>query len=297
MRPSAAFRLPPFSGDDPDLWLTQVQSACRVAGITDDTVKFDLLVANLPLEVARQVRDVIVATPPDYTALTTALRTRLAQSRAARLAALLKHTHLGDQRPSQLLLKMHSELGGEPHDSALLRTLFLQRLPQSATAALALLPEDTSLNQLAAAADRFLEASGPGVLASLTPAAAPPPPPPPSSASAGPGDISSLREAVESLTAQVHRLQADIDDRSRADRRNDSFHRHRRGFRSQSRPWRQQQQQHQAAAPPHQRRPSPPSQQQTEDRPPDVCFYHRRFGAAARRCNPPCSWRSGNDTA
>ena len=61
-RAHAAFRLPPFSAEDPALWLAQVECACRVAGIADSSVKFDLLVANLPTDVARQVRDVITAT-------------------------------------------------------------------------------------------------------------------------------------------------------------------------------------------------------------------------------------------
>ncbi|KAF0307983.1 Transposable element P transposase [Amphibalanus amphitrite] len=92
---------------------------------------------------------------------------RLAQSRAARLSALLCNTQLGDQKPTQLLLRMRSELGEEAQDSELLRTLFLQRLPRAATAALSLLPEDTSLSQLAAAADRYLEATGSHELAAM----------------------------------------------------------------------------------------------------------------------------------
>lgn len=26
----------------------------------------------------------------------------------------------------------------------------------------------------------------------------------------------------------------------------------------------------------------------------DLCYFHRRFGKAARQCRPPCSWKSGN---
>lgn len=29
----------------------------------------------------------------------------------------------------------------------------------------------------------------------------------------------------------------------------------------------------------------------------DWCYFHRRFGAEARRCRSPCSWRQGNDQA
>ncbi|KAF0292824.1 hypothetical protein FJT64_009252 [Amphibalanus amphitrite] len=188
-----AFRLPPFSAEDPALWLAQVECACRVAGIADSSVKFDLLVANLPTDVARQVRDVITATPASYTALTSALQARLAQSRAARLSALLRNTQLGDQKPTQLLLRMRSELGEEAQDSALLRTLFLQRLPRAATAALSLLPEDTSLSHLAAAADRYLEATGPHELATVQLTDP--------TACATAGDVPTLHSTVASLTA------------------------------------------------------------------------------------------------
>ena len=161
-RPFAAFRLPPFSANEAELWLTQVESACQVSGIVDDTVKFHLLAANLPLDVAAQVRDVVTAKPPSYSALKEALKDRLTQSKAVRLSELLRNQQLGDQRPTQLLLRMRSELGAAgdaTQDSQLLRTLFLQRLPQSARAALSLLPEDTPLDQLATAADRFLASS------------------------------------------------------------------------------------------------------------------------------------------
>ena len=275
-RAHAAFRLPPFSAEDPALWLAQVECACRVAGIADSSVKFDLLVANLPTDVARQVRDVITATPADYTALTSALQARLVQSRAARLSALLRNTQLGDQKPTQLLLRMRSELGEEAQDSALLRTLFLQRLPRAATAALSLLPEDTSLSQLATAAHRYLEATGSHELAAMQLTG--------STASATAGDVPTLHSTVASLTAAVQRLEMALGDRSRAASRDRDggavSDRYRR--RSRSRGRRQQPQQLQQ-----------PQQQQQKQ----LCFFHRRFGAAARKCAEPCSWSPLNETA
>ena len=43
------------------LWLAQVDCACRVAGIDDHAVKFDLVAANLPQSVVLQMRDVVTA--------------------------------------------------------------------------------------------------------------------------------------------------------------------------------------------------------------------------------------------
>ena len=278
-RPYAAFRLPPFSADETELWLAQVECACRVSGIDDNEVKFNLLAANLPLEVAAQVRDVVTSQPPDYNALKEALKNRLTQSRAARLSELLRNQQLGDQRPTQLLLRMRTELsatGDVPQGSQLLRTLFLQRLPQSARAALSLLAEDTPLDQLAMAADRFMASSSPAVISALGTSAAPAAGPP-ATAAVGPADggtIAALCTMVASLTASVNRLEA----RSR-DREPDAGHA-RRAWRprSRSRPARQQ-------------------RERQQPQPDTLCFYHYRFGADAHNCEPPCSWPAGNDRA
>ncbi|KAF0287207.1 hypothetical protein FJT64_014390 [Amphibalanus amphitrite] len=73
---------------------------------------------------------------------------------------------------------MQHMLGNSRDDTGLLRTLFLQRLPQTTRAALALLPESTGIDDLASAADRFQEASQGAVVAAAVapPAAAVAPP-------------------------------------------------------------------------------------------------------------------------
>ena len=276
-RPFAAFRLPPFSANEAELWLTQVESACQVSGIVDDTVKFHLLAANLPLDVAAQVRDVVTAKPPSYSALKEALKDRLTQSRAVRLSELLRNQQLGDQRPTQLLLRMRSELGAAgdaTQDSQLLRTLFLQRLPQSARAALSLLPEDTPLDQLAMAADRFLASSTASISAVDASASAMAP-----YATAAPpadGTMAALCSMVASLTAAVSRLETGF----RAREQEPDDRRARRAWRPRSR----------SRSGRHQRE----RQQHQQD---TLCYYHYRFGSDAHNSESPCSWRSGNETA
>ena len=290
-RPFASFRLPAYAPEEAELWLVQVECAFAVAGITDDHDKFRLLVANLPVHVASQVRDVITAETGSFSELKGALSTRLAQSRASRLEALLRDHQLGDRRPAQLLRSMQHMLGSAGHDLGLLRTLFLQRLPPTTRAALALLPEDTGIDDLASAADRFQEASGgAAVTAVCTPtagvaAACGPPagpgvtlaPPASAVAAAGPPAAcgcgnSGMAAAVTALTAAVARIEA-VFQRGGADAP-------RRG-RSRSRP----------------RRPAPASSgsSQPASVTPDegYCWYHQKYGAEAHRCRPPCSW-SGN---
>ncbi|KAF0305496.1 hypothetical protein FJT64_022872 [Amphibalanus amphitrite] len=272
-RPVASLRLPPFSMEETELWLSQVECALGVAGITDDLTRYQVLVVNLPTEVAIQVRDVISSPSPSYTALTTALRDRLAQSRASRLEALLRHQQLGDQRPSELLRRMQGELamaGVAPADNGLLRTLYKQRLPQSARAALSLLPEDIPLADLASAADRFMEANAAAAPAPSVCTVQQPQLPVPNQSA-----LDQLTASVAALTAAVGQMRTDME-AMRHDRR------HHRG-RSNSRQFR-------TRSPSAQR-----SRQQSQ-----LCYFHQRFGAAARKCAEPCSWtpaQQGNGQA
>ena len=301
-RPVASLRLPPFSSEETELWLSQVECALGVAGVTDDLTRYQVLVVNLPTEVAVQVRDVIGGPSPSYAALTTALRDRLAQSKASRLEALLRHQQLGDQRPSELLRRMQGELamaGITPAEDGLLRTLYKQRLPQPARAALSLLPEATPLADLASAADRFLEASaaapsqpsypaasqpvyavqsaaaaGPSALPLLSQPAYAPPSAPTTTAQPSQSALDQLTASVAALTAAVGQMRSDMEGMRQEHMRSRS-----RG-RSVTRQGRQQQQRS-------------PSRSR-------FCYYHQRFGAAARKCAEPCSWQQqqpGNDLA
>ena len=275
----ATFRLPHFTPDEPDLWLVQVQCAFDVSGVHSDELRFKLLVANLPAGIAAQVKDVI-RTTRSFTALSTALQTRLAQSRAERLQSLLSRQQLGDQKPTLLLRSMRNELsaaGDAPADTELFRTLFQQRLPQSVRAALALLPADSSLDTLAQAADRYLDATGPEQRVAAV-AAAQPAPPPPAAAPPAPG-ATGLEYVVATLVAKMEQLEA-------SNRRlQDAIHQGRSQGRSQSR-------RRQSSRP---RRPQTPARAQspahTGQR---LCWYHEQFGAEARRCTPPCTWSAEN---
>ena len=273
-RPVASLRLPPLSTEETELWLSQVECALGVAGITDDLTRYQVLVVNLPTEVAVQVGDVISNPAPSYASLTAALRDRLAQSRASRLEALLRHQQLGDQRPSELLRRMQGELamaGVLPADNGLLRTLYKQRLPKAARAALSLLPEDIPLPELAAAADRFMEAttSTQGQALSVSAVQAPPP---------NQSAPDQLTASVAALTAAIGQMQTDLTSMRQVQYHQDQQHRYRgrsssRFSRARSSSQRRGQQQQ-------------PQQQQ------QLCFYHLKFGAAARKCSDPCSWIS-----
>ena len=279
-RPQASFRLPAFSPEDAELWLLQVDSAFAVSGIKDAKTKFKLLVANLPMTVASQVRDIIVTKPGKFKALCEALQERLAHSRASRLEALLRHELLGDRTPFQLLRSMSRELtsaGDVPADSNLLRMLFRQRLPQSTRAAISLLPDSTPLDDLAAAADRFLEESRPSqgsistVSASVEPSSASG-----RTASREPEEPSMVA-AIASLTAMVIRLEAS----------------HKRLEERVSRP----RSRSASATRGRFHRSSSSHSRYRDESLSRYCWCHETFGARARKCSEPCAWEAENRQA
>ena len=168
---------------------------------------------------------------------------------------------------------MRNELaaaGNAPVDTELFRTLFQQRLPQPVRAALALLPTDSTLDVLAEAADRYMDASGPDPRISAVTAPPPPAAPPAASAPAPSG----LEAVVTTLVAKMEQLEASNQ------RLENTFRRDR------------------ARSPSRRRQPSRPSRPPTPARPSaardNVCWYHQKFGVRARRCEPPCSWEAEN---
>ncbi|KAF0307740.1 hypothetical protein FJT64_020914 [Amphibalanus amphitrite] len=160
---------------------------------------------------------------------------------------------------------MQHMLGNSRDDTGLLRTLFLQRLPQTTRAALALLPESTGIDDLASAADRFQEASQGAVVAAAVA------PPASHSCNCQQSAGTDLTAAVAALTATVARMEASYKS-LRADARR----------RSRSRPA---------------RRPATPGTgtARADTRQPPatdgLCWYHERFGADAHQCRQPCSWQ------
>ena len=245
--------------------------------------RYQVLASSLPTNVAAQVRDVITCPAPTYSRLTSALRERLAHSRSSRLEALLRNQQLGDQRPSQLLRRMQGELtaaGDSPADSGLLRTLFLQRLPQGVTATLSLLPENTALDELASSADRIMEASRPAIYPAAVSAIQPtqllPAPAPAPAAHA-----TDLLATVASLTATVSELQMEVR-AMRQERTHDRPQQSCNRCRSQSR---------------GRQRWSRPDRSPSRPRD-ELCYFHHRSGAQAKKCRSPCSWMAptGNET-
>lgn len=126
-------KIPPFWRDDPETWFAQVEATFRVANCRTDRTKADYLVSGLESEVVKHIRDIIIRDPPPenlYESLKERILATFSTSAEARLRQLLKGQALGDQKPSHLLNYMR-QLNGGRCSNAVLKSLFLEQLPQT----------------------------------------------------------------------------------------------------------------------------------------------------------------------
>ncbi|KAG7176397.1 uncharacterized protein LOC121878083 [Homarus americanus] len=238
--------------------------------------------------VAMEVRDILTAPPTEepFQKLCMALRSRLGALSRQRMQQLLRDKFLGDHKPSQLLRSLRhllSTTGTTSED--LLRPLFLHCLPANVQAALSIFPENTSLDVIAESADRFMETSSSMTVSvsSVTPA-------PQTSPTLAP-DYSLLspqtKENRQPVTVPTYLLDALIGALNSVQiaSRPPCECRHHPDSHSGNSKQRHQQ---------RSRSPSPAGGR-SSGQSNNLCFYHRRFGDRALRCQMPCSW-SGNES-
>lgn len=151
-----AIKPPPFWRSSPQFWFNRLEAQFELARIVDQRTKFNYVLSVLDGEIIQVVSDIIRnphANEP-YDVLKTNLISRLSISETAKLSQLLGDLNLGDRQPSQFLREMR-DLGGDKVSEELLRSLWLQRLPDNMQAILACNPG--SLTELAKCADKIAE--------------------------------------------------------------------------------------------------------------------------------------------
>ena len=259
---AVSLKLPPYWPNDPAVWFAQVEAQFLTRNITAQDTKFAYVVSTLGQDIAQEIRDLIIAPPTDqqYDKLKTELIKRTALSDKARLNQLLMTETLGDRKPSQLLRKMRQLLGDRPLEDGILRQLFLQRLPTNVQLILASTSDTVSTDDLASLADKILEVAPPQhSIAAITAK------PAQNAATTTKNEIQDLRNQLATLTTQlqsvVNQLQiSPPQSRSRG------------------------------RSPTPARSPSRPRSGATPPTTHAYCWYHFRFGASARKCNPPCAF-------
>ncbi|GFS31850.1 transposon Tf2-11 polyprotein, partial [Nephila pilipes] len=122
---------------------------------SQDATKYNIVVAALDENVLDFVVD-ILSNPPEnekYNTLKKALLNRLTDTEESRLKKLLTDLELGDKSPSDLLSQMKS-LAGNSISDEIIKSLWLQRLPQQ-TQAILTISNDT-LDKIAEMADKII---------------------------------------------------------------------------------------------------------------------------------------------
>ncbi|PNF21359.1 hypothetical protein B7P43_G17730, partial [Cryptotermes secundus] len=230
-----------------------------------EQTKFCYVISQLDQRYASEVEDVITS-PPErgpYTLLRTELVRRLSPSPEQRIRQLLTVEEIGDRKPSQFLRYLKS-LAPDVSENVI-RIVWTSRLPRNVQSFLAG-QNESNLEAAALCADRISEVEVRPALASVD----------------GPTDIGALRQEIADLSRQVAALSTG-QDRLRAGFKNlDTTPRDRGSSPKGSRPAF------------NNRRPGSRSPSRG-DATSSICWYHRRFGALAQNCTPPCTYsQQGN---
>ena len=255
---AVSLKLPPYWPNDPMVWFAQVEAQFLTHSIISQTTKYNYVIASLQPEIAQEVRDVIINPPVNqpYDQLKAELIRRTSASEQRRFHQLLISEELGDKRPSKLLRKMQQLLGDTRLEDRIFRQLSLQRLPTIVRQVLASSPDTVSIEKLATIADQILEVATPSMpIAAISSGI-------PSSPS---NEIADLRQQISTLTSQVQTLTSRFNSQPRS--------------RSRSR----------YPTPPRSSRPRSSNASRHTGL---QCWYHWRFGSAARNCTWPCSFTS-----
>lgn len=157
-------RLPqPLWREMPTHWFNVVEATFALNRITSDETKFRHILSNLDPTIIPFVTDLITDPPSTnkYEAIKKRIISSFGESKEAKLRKLLRGQELGEDKPSHLLQRLRNLAGSDGTDS-IIRSLFLEQLPESARSILAISPEG-DLDTLAMQANKIMEAIKPQV--------------------------------------------------------------------------------------------------------------------------------------
>lgn len=156
----ATLKLPPFWTINPEIWFHQAEAQFSISKVRADRLKYDHVIASLPLEVVLIISDVI-ENPPEtnlYSNLKNKLIDRLTASEEQRLDKLLTGSEMGSRKPSVFFREMSFNVGGSAVVSQdLLLKLWKRRLPKTVSIALTASGQ-SKLDDVLTLADKVWEA-------------------------------------------------------------------------------------------------------------------------------------------
>ncbi|GFV78752.1 uncharacterized protein TNCV_2920121 [Trichonephila clavipes] len=148
-------KTPPFWEEKPEIWFFQVEAQFSIANIKQEETKFNYLVSQLDTKFIENIWDIIQSDEKNkYSWAKNRLLSTFKDSEEKCSKKLLTGISLGDMAPSQLLRKMKS-FAGVNISKRVLRTLWLDKLPDSIKNILVISSED--LENLSVMADNIFE--------------------------------------------------------------------------------------------------------------------------------------------
>lgn len=248
-------RIPPFWSGNPALWFAQVEATFALNNINGDATRFRHVITQLDSQTLPAIADIIINPPATdkYAAIKARIMSSFAETSESKLRKLLRGLDPCNDKPTILLQRIRHLADGQVGD-ALLRTLFLEQLPEYVRGVLAI-SGDLDLSALALQADKVMEATRSTNVCAVQQQQ---PPVNQVSALSNDGLVADLLAAVHALTNEVKALKLDARSRPSSSR-----------ARSSSR--------HRATT---------PSSSKAAD---TVCYFHAKFGDNARKCQQPCS--------
>ena len=256
-------KIPPFWPNNAKLFFFQVEANFSIAKITNEVTKFNTIVAALDSETLMHVSDIVFKPPTEnpYTVLKNRLISEFELSEGKKIKTLLQDLDLGDAKPSQLLRKMQ-DLAENKVTNDFLKSIWLNRLPSHIQTILAI--SSDPLPQLASIADKIAEVTDSHTISNIK---------------------------IDSDNSRIAHLESEIDTLTQAIQNIEINSRSRTTFRAQT-PYRCGQRSSNYRRSNSRNLRNRPNNNSNKE----FCWYHFRFGNNAKKCNPPCQFKSSAGT-
>lgn len=153
---AVSIKFPPFWPEKPEIWFYQIEAQFEINRITTENTRFNYLVAQLEPKYLENIWDIIKSQDKNkYTSAKNRLLHIFKESSEAKIKKLLTGMQLGDCKPSQLLRKMQALSETDDISEKVLKTLWMDKLPESIKNVI--IVSDENLEKLSVMADKILE--------------------------------------------------------------------------------------------------------------------------------------------
>ena len=151
----ANIKLPPFNAENTHHYLRMVDQAFKIYSISEDQDKAFLLITSLPFHLQTELSHTLETQSENkFELIKNALIEKTTIPERERMHKLLHEAVMGDRKPSAFLRHLRELAGNDSPDGGLIRSIFLERLPNRIVVIIA--PKsDQDLDSIAEFADRI----------------------------------------------------------------------------------------------------------------------------------------------